>query len=183
MAKIGVEIRVITTNDGQNFETINILKNAKSQNLALRVTGAEADKESGQPKISRPNMYLIDGSIAFTGPANLAMKDLYFDSKPLDLLQTQNDVQQLEVEFLKLWARSEKDNTIDDQKLECLNRNTGNREINGQSSCYVCGRAISISKSIRCTICGEIVCMLCIKSRGLIRKEKICSFCKAKLAT
>jgi len=182
IARVGVEVRVITSNDGRNFESINILKKASGQNLTLLVTREEFDRETWQPKISRQNIYIVDGKLAATTSANLTLKDLYFDSNPITFIEKQEDIQRIEVEFLKLWSKIQRESSVGSEELELQFRNPMDNNVGGHRNCNVCGRAIGVSKSEKCSICGKRVCKTCITHKGPFNRAMICMFCKVNSA-
>jgi len=118
MAKKGVEVRVITSDDSINHDSLKILRDAAKpeRDLLGRVkkdwkppsldyliikTGKPEAAERGI--LVHAKMYVVDSMYAVTGSANCTEAGFYHNLEHLLIFEAPEEVEQIEEDFATLW--------------------------------------------------------------------------------
>jgi hypothetical protein len=106
LSQKGIEVRIITSNDDLNIESLEILKASENPNLFLRVM----DKKRSEEKAGfvHSKIYLIDKAYGIAGSANLTWRGLHSNVETLSIAENSEEVQRFETEFMRLWMTVER---------------------------------------------------------------------------
>lgn len=100
----GIEVRIITSNHDNNLESLQILKASDNPNLMLLVL----DSERSEGNFIHSKIYLVDNTYGISGSANLTYSGLHSNVESLTLAETNEEVQQIETDFMRLWLNLER---------------------------------------------------------------------------
>jgi len=101
LAEKGVEVRVITCNIDYNKESLAILR----AHNHLRVFLLVLDKD--EVAFIHSKIYIVDKKHAISGSANLTNSGLNYNVESLNIAKDENEFQQLEMDFMRLWMQFE----------------------------------------------------------------------------
>jgi phosphatidylserine/phosphatidylglycerophosphate/cardiolipin synthase-like enzyme len=93
----GIEIRIITSNDVGNTESLEIITASKNSNLRLMVLSKE--------KVSFPHakIYIADNEFAVSGSANFTYSGMKSSVENLTIAETNEEVQKIRSDFMNMW--------------------------------------------------------------------------------
>jgi hypothetical protein len=101
MSQKGIEVRIVTSNDDLNMESVEILTASSNPNLMCLVLNKE--KAFVHSKI-----YIVDRQYAFSGSANLTYNGLNRNVERLDIAENTEELRDLETDFIKVWFEFER---------------------------------------------------------------------------
>ncbi len=99
MSQKGIEIRVITSYDDFNIDSLEILKSCENPNLRFLVL----DKEKAG--FIHAKIYVIDNNYGVSGSANLTYSGLNSSVENLSIAETNEEVQQIRNDFINIWMK------------------------------------------------------------------------------
>lgn len=105
LSQKGIEVRIITSNEDYNLESLEILKASENPNLLLLVLRKE--KPDVKPTFVHAKIYIADNELAVQGSANLTYSGLHSNVESLSIAETKEEVQQIEMEFRRIWMEFE----------------------------------------------------------------------------
>lgn len=100
----GVDVRLITSKEDHNTESIEILSACKNRNLSFLVL----DKGKERGVFIHAKIYLADKKWGITGSANFTYSGLNKNVETLSIAESPEEVQRIENEFMRLWLTYEK---------------------------------------------------------------------------
>ena len=102
LAHEGIEVRIITSNVDYNRKSLDILRTYENPKLIMLVLNKN--------KIAtiHSKIYIVDKKYAISGSANLTYSGLNSNNKTLRLAESKQEVQQLEMDFMRLWMKFER---------------------------------------------------------------------------
>ncbi len=101
----GVEVRIITSNVDYNIESLEILKASDNPNLNLLVL--DKGRSDEKSNFIHAKIYLVDKKNGISGSANLTFSGLNSNVESLNIADTEDEVQQIETDFMRLWMEYE----------------------------------------------------------------------------
>lgn len=105
LSQNGIEVRLITSNDDCNIESLEVLKACENSNLILLVL----DKHKPQTKaFVHAKIYIADKKYAIYGSANLTFSGLNSNVESLSIAETEEETQRIEMDFLRIWMNFER---------------------------------------------------------------------------
>lgn len=93
----GIEVRIVTSNDQYNLKTVEILRAYENHRLFLLVI------DKNKVGFIHSKIYIVDKKQAISGSANLTNSGLNYNVESLNIAKNPNEVQQLEIDFMRLW--------------------------------------------------------------------------------
>ena len=102
LSQRGIEVRIITSNEHMNKESIEVLKDSENQNLILLIL----DKQKAG--FIHSKTYIVDHEKAFCGSANLTYNGLNSNYESLTVAENLDEFQQIEHGFMKTWMDFER---------------------------------------------------------------------------
>jgi len=111
LSQKGVDVRIITTNDALNLDSIAVLERAKNPNLNFLVL----DKNSENATFIHSKIYLVDSVYGVSGSANLTYRGLNTNVESLSITETPEEATELEHNFMKAWLKYENKNMKEDE--------------------------------------------------------------------
>ncbi len=105
LSQKGIEVRIITSNQDYNIESLEILKASENPNLLLLILRKE--KPDVKPTFVHAKIYIADNERAISGSANLTYSGLHSNVESLSIAETKEEVQQIEMEFRRIWMEFE----------------------------------------------------------------------------
>lgn len=117
MSQKGVEIRIITSNDNLNKESVEVLTASPNPNLMCLVL----DREK---VFIHSKIYVVDGQYGFSGSANLTYNGLNRNVERLDIAENKEELQDLETDFMRMWFEFER-------------KRMSNQELADRTSCSI----------------------------------------------
>ena len=106
LSKKGVEVRIITSKVDYNLESLEILKACENPNLNFLVL--DKDSHDDRATFIHAKTYLVDKKFGISGSANLTYSGLNTNVENLSIAETEQEVQQMESDFMRLWLKYEK---------------------------------------------------------------------------
>ena len=105
LSQRGIEVRIITSKENYNLDSIEILKASENPNLHFRVL----DRDSPQDKATfiHAKIYLADKKYGISVLANLTYSGLNNNVESLSIAENEEEVQQIERDFMRLWLKYE----------------------------------------------------------------------------
>lgn len=97
LSQKGIEVRIITSYNDFNIDSLDILKASENTNLRLMVL----DKE--KVAFIHAKIYIIDNKYGFSGSANLTYSGLNSSVENLSIAETNEEVQKIRNDFMNLW--------------------------------------------------------------------------------
>lgn len=97
LSQKGIEVRIITSFNDFNIDSIEILKASENPNLRLMVL----DKEKAA--FIHAKIYIIDNKYGFSGSANFTPSGMNFNVESLNITETKEEVQKIKNDFMNLW--------------------------------------------------------------------------------
>jgi hypothetical protein len=97
LSQKGIEVRIITSNDDWNMESLEMLTASKNSNLRLMVLNKE--------KVPFPHakIYIIDNEYAVSGSANFTYSGMNSSVENLIIAETKEEVQKIRNDFVNMW--------------------------------------------------------------------------------
>ena len=105
----GVEVRIITSNVDYNRESHAIFKAYDNQRLFLLVL------DQNKVAFIHSKIYIVDKKYAISGSANLTNSGLNYNVESLNIAKNLGEVQQLEMDFMRLWMEFENKQMSNDE--------------------------------------------------------------------
>jgi hypothetical protein len=101
LSQKGIEVKIITSNDALNIESVEILVASRNPYLWLMVL----DKQ----KVPFPHakIYIIDNEYAFSGSANFTYSGMRNSVENLVIAETEEEVQKIRNDFVNVWKKFE----------------------------------------------------------------------------
>jgi len=101
LSQKGIEVKIITSNDNWNMESLEILIASRNPYLWLMVM----DKQ----KVPFPHakIYIIDNEYAFSGSANFTYSGMKYSVENLVIAETKEEVQKIRNDFVNMWRKSD----------------------------------------------------------------------------
>ena len=118
LSQSGVDVRIITSNDPFNMDSIAILETAKNAHLNFLVL----DKNNEKSTFIHSKLYIVDGSYGVSGSANLTYSGLNTNVESLSITETPEEVKELEHNFMKTWLKYENQNMNENQLTSTTHR-------------------------------------------------------------
>ena len=106
LSQKGIEVRIITSKDKFNVESIDILKACENPNLSFLVLDKDGPDEKGV--FIHSKIYLVDKKFGVSGSANLTYSGLNKNIETLTIAETAEEVEQIENNFMRLWLKYER---------------------------------------------------------------------------
>jgi hypothetical protein len=99
LSRKGIEVKIITSNDNWNMESLEILIASRNPYLWLMVL----DKQ----KVPFPHakIYIIDNEYAFSGSANFTHSGMKYSVENLVIAETEEEVQKIRNDFVNMWMK------------------------------------------------------------------------------
>ena len=97
LSQKGIEVRIITSFNDFNIDSLEILKASENTNLRLMVL----DKE--KTAFIHVKIYIIDNKYGFSGSANFTYSGLNKNVESLNIAETNEEVQKIRNDFMNLW--------------------------------------------------------------------------------
>ncbi|MCZ7384700.1 MAG: phospholipase D-like domain-containing protein [Candidatus Methanoperedens sp.] len=97
LSQKGIEVRIITSLNDFNIDSLEILKASENTNLRLMVL----DKK--KVAFIHAKIYIIDNKYGFSGSANLTYSGLNSSVENLSIAETNEEVQKIRNDFMNLW--------------------------------------------------------------------------------
>jgi hypothetical protein len=101
-----VEVRLITSKNDFNIESIDILKASENPNLHFLVM--DNDDPNQKTAFIHSKIYLADKREGISGSANLTYSGLNTNVESLNIAVTEKDLLQIENDFMSIWLKYEK---------------------------------------------------------------------------
>ena len=102
----GIEVRIVTSKNDYNIESLEILNACKKPNLSLIVLDNSTDSKA---TYIHSKIYLADKKNGISGSANLTFSGLNTNHESLNIAETKEEILQLENDFLRVWLKYEKE--------------------------------------------------------------------------
>jgi HKD family nuclease len=106
LSKRGLEVRLITSKVDTNLNALEVLRASENPNLHYLIL--ETDKASDKAVFVHAKIYLVDKRFGVSGSANLTYSGLHTNVESLNMAETENEIRQLETDFMRLWLKYEK---------------------------------------------------------------------------
>ncbi|MCW4000067.1 MAG: phospholipase D-like domain-containing protein [Candidatus Bathyarchaeota archaeon] len=119
LSRRGLEVRLITSKVDTNLQALDVLRTAQNPNLHFLIL--ENDKASSKAVFVHAKIYLFDKKFGVSGSANLTYSGLHTNVESLNQSETENEFQQLETDFMRLWLKYEK-SSVSTEELSSNNR-------------------------------------------------------------
>lgn len=98
----GIEVRIITSKNEYNSDALRIFKEYTNANLLLLVL------DQNKARFIHSKIYLVDKYFGISGSANLTYSGLNKNVESLSIAETQNEFEQLETDFMRVWMSYER---------------------------------------------------------------------------
>lgn len=98
----GIEVRIITSKNKFNIESLEIIKASENPNLHFLVFDEKAT-------FIHSKIYLADNKNGISGSANLTYSGLNTNVESLNFAETKEEIEQLERDFMRIWLKYEKE--------------------------------------------------------------------------
>ena len=92
LSQRGIEVRIITSNQDYNIESLEILKASENPNLLPLVLRKE--KSDDKSTFVHAKIYIVDNELAVSGSANLTYSGLHSNCEILSITETKEEIQQ-----------------------------------------------------------------------------------------
>jgi hypothetical protein len=110
LSQEGIKVRIITSHNDFNVESIEILKASENKNLKFLIL----DKE--KTAFIHAKIYVVDNKYGLSGSANLTFSGLNSNVENLSIAETNEEVQKIRYEFMDLWMTFESE-SMPNEKL------------------------------------------------------------------
>jgi hypothetical protein len=107
LSQRGVEVRIITSKVDYNLESLGIFTACENPNLYFLVLDRE--RPDDKATFIHAKMYLVDKKFGISGSANLTYSGLNTNVESLSIAETEEEIQHIERDFMRLWLRYEKE--------------------------------------------------------------------------
>lgn len=104
LAQEGIEVRIVTSNVDYNRESLEVIKAYEHPNLKLLVL------DQNKVAFIHSKIYIVDKQYAISGSANLTYSGLNSNVESLNIAENIDEVQRLEMDFMRLWMEFESKN-------------------------------------------------------------------------
>ena len=101
-----IEVRIITSNEDFNKDSIEILKAGENKNLLFLVL--DKNRLDEKATFIHSKLYIVDKLYGISGSANLTFSGLNSNVESLNITETKEEVKQLEIDFMRLWMNFER---------------------------------------------------------------------------
>ena len=109
LSQKGIEVRIVTSNVDYNNKSLEVFKASENPNLIPLVL----DKE--KVAFIHSKIYIVDKVHAITGSANLTYSGLNSNIESLSIAETKEEVQQIEMDFMRIWMNFERKNMSNEE--------------------------------------------------------------------
>lgn len=110
LSQKGIEVRIITSFNDFNIDSLEILRASENTNLRLMVL----DKEKAA--FIHAKIYIIDNKYGFSGSVNFTRSGLNFNVENLNIAETNEEVQKIKNDFMNLWMNFDR-KSMSNEKL------------------------------------------------------------------
>ena len=109
MSQKGIQVRIITSHNDFNVESIEILKASENKSLKFLIL----DKE--KTSFIHAKIYVVDNKYGLSGSANLTYSGLNSNVENLSIAETSEEVQKIRNEFMNLWMTFESESVPNEE--------------------------------------------------------------------
>lgn len=106
LSQRGIEVRIITSNADNNLESLETLKASENPNLRFLVL--DKDKSNEKAAFVHSKIYIVDRAHGISGSANLTYSGFHSNVESLNIAETKEEVQQIEMDFMRTWMDFER---------------------------------------------------------------------------
>jgi hypothetical protein len=109
LSQKGIQVRIITSHNDFNVESIEILKASENKSLKFLIL----DKE--KTSFIHAKIYVVDNKYGLSGSANLTYSGLNSNVENLSIAETSEEVQKIRNEFMNLWMTFESESVPNEE--------------------------------------------------------------------
>jgi len=102
LSQKGIEVRIVTSNDDYNRESLKVFRVSENSNLMPLVL----DKEKAA--FIHSKIYVVDKRYAISGSANFTYSGLYKNVESLSIAENEEEVRTIETDFMRVWMDFER---------------------------------------------------------------------------